>query len=52
MPQNAAGILHEPPVSVPKAPKDICSTIEIAAPDDEPPGARPRDLSKGLSGVP
>src|SRR5512141_1959021 len=37
MPLKAAGIRHEPPVSVPSAPCAIRSATETAAPDDDPP---------------
>src|SRR5262252_7916158 len=39
-PHIAAGILHEPPVSVPSPAKHISSAIDTAAPLDEPPGIR------------
>src|SRR5438477_12064655 len=50
MPQNAAGIRTEPPVSVPIATIAWPSPIETAAPEDEPPGIKRR--SWGLPGVP
>ena len=40
MPQSAAGIRHEPPVSVPSAPSAMPSVTDTAAPEDEPPGMR------------
>jgi hypothetical protein len=50
IPQNAAGIRTDPPVSVPIATTAWPSPTETAAPDDEPPGIRAR--SYGLPGVP
>src|SRR5215469_14871482 len=41
-PQNAAGILTEPPVSVPIATAAMPSATEIGAPEEEPPGMRAR----------
>ena len=58
MPVRAAGMRQEPPVSVPIAPKAIRSVIEMAAPDEDPPGMRPPLGSgwprarTGLRGVP
>src|ERR1041385_6536825 len=50
MPHKAAGMRHEPPVSVPIAISHIWSAAATAAPEDEPPGTRER--SAGLPGVP
>src|SRR5579872_87615 len=50
MPQIAAGIRQEPPVSLPMAISHMPSAAATAAPDDEPPGTRAR--SAGLAGVP
>ena len=50
MPQNAAGMRVEPPVSVPMATSHMPSAAATAAPEDEPPGTRVR--SAGLPGVP
>ena len=50
MPQSAAGIRTEPPVSLPIAISAMPSPTVTAAPDDEPPGMRAR--SRGLPGVP
>ena len=50
MPQSAAGIRTEPPVSVPRAATAMRSATDTAAPDDDPPGTRVR--SAGLPGVP
>ncbi len=51
-PQKAAGMRHEPPVSVPMAPSAMASETDTAAPDDEPPGMRADARSQGLDGVP
>ena len=51
-PFKAAGILQDPPVSVPIAATHMPSATEIAAPEDEPPGTRPVPRSKTLFGVP
>ena len=51
MPQNAAGMRQEPPVSVPMPAAAMPSVTETAAPDDEPPGTRPTSRSKGFLGV-
>ena len=40
MPHSAAGIRHEPPVSVPSPANAMPSVTDTAAPDDEPPGMR------------
>src|SRR5947207_15307192 len=50
MPQKAAGMRTEPPVSVPIATTAWPSPTETAAPEDEPPGISRR--SCGLPGVP
>ena len=50
MPHSAAGILVDPPVSVPMAISHMASATATAAPQDEPPGMRLR--SAGLPGVP
>src|SRR5690606_809422 len=39
-PQNAAGCLMEPPVSVPRPQYAMPAAIDAAAPPDEPPGTR------------
>ena len=52
MPQNAAGMRHEPPVSVPTAPTAMPSDTETAAPDELPPAMRPSSRRHGASGVP
>jgi hypothetical protein len=49
---SAAGILTEPPVSVPIAATAIASVTEIAAPDDEPPEILAPGRSQQLRGVP
>ena len=56
-PQHAAGMRHEPPVSVPIAASAMPSLIETAAPDELPPGTRPPVASApvrshGARGVP
>ena len=40
-PHSAAGMRHEPPVSVPRPAAAMPSAIATAAPEDEPPGMRP-----------
>ncbi len=50
MPQNAAGMRVEPPVSEPMPISHMPSPTATAAPEDEPPGTRLR--SAGLPGVP
>ena len=50
MPQSAAGMRVEPPVSLPIAISHMPSATATAPPDDEPPGTRVR--SAGLPGVP
>jgi hypothetical protein len=50
MPQSAAGIRVEPPVSEPMAISHIPSATATAPPEVEPPGTRAR--SNGLPGVP
>ena len=52
MPLKAAGIRHEPPVSVPSAPWAMPSATETAAPEDEPPGTWPTLRFQALFGVP
>ena len=52
MPLRAAGMRHEPPVSVPRLTAVMSSAIATAAPLDEPPGMRPVARSNTLSGVP
>ena len=56
IPQNAAGIRHDPPVSVPNAASAIPSATETAAPDELPPGTCPPEPSAprphGPRGVP
>ncbi len=52
MPQNAAGIRIDPPVSVPMAATAMPSATLTPAPDEEPPGMRPVSLSHGARGVP
>ena len=51
-PQRAAGIRTEPPVSLPMAAAAMPSVTETAAPEDDPPGMRPRARSHGFLGVP
>src|SRR5215475_14648349 len=51
MPQSAAGMRQEPPVSVPTAATAMPSVTDTAAPDEEPPGMRPVARSYGLRGV-
>ena len=50
MPQNAAGMRTDPPVSVPIPTTAWPSATDTAAPEEEPPGIRRR--SYGLPGVP
>ena len=50
MPVNAAGILVDPPVSVPIVMSETPSAIDTAPPDVEPPGTA--FLKIGLEGVP
>ena len=50
MPQSAAGMRIEPPVSVPMAISHMPSATATPPPEDEPPGTRAR--SAGLPGVP
>ena len=50
MPQSAAGMRTEPPMSVPIATMAAPSATETTAPDEEPPGMQRR--SAGLPGVP
>ncbi len=50
--QKAAGIRHEPPVSVPSPTGAMPSATATADPDEDPPGIRPVARSQGLSGVP
>jgi hypothetical protein len=50
MPHRAAGILVDPPVSLPIAMSHMPSATATAPPDVEPPGTRVR--SAGLPGVP
>ena len=50
MPQSAAGIRNEPPVSLPMAISHMPSATATAPPEVEPPGMRLR--SAGLPGVP
>ena len=45
IPQKAAGMRHDPPVSVPMAAIAMPSATETAPPDDDPPGIRPVALS-------
>jgi len=52
MPLKAAGIRHEPPVSVPSAPWAMPSATDTAPPDDEPPGTWPTLRFQTLFGVP
>ena len=56
MPQNAAGMRHDPPVSVPSATAAMPSATETAAPLLLPPGTRPPPSpvprSHGAFGVP
>ena len=50
IPVKAAGILVDPPVSVPIVTSEISSATETAPPDVDPPGTDP--LYIGFSGVP
>ena len=50
MPQQAAGIRTEPPVSLPNATSASPIATATAEPLDDPPGTRPG--SRGLTGVP
>ena len=50
MPQSAAGMRVEPPVSLPMAISHMPSAAATAPPELEPPGMRVR--SAGLPGVP
>ncbi len=50
IPQHAAGMRIEPPVSVPKATSASPAATAVAEPLDEPPGTRRG--SSGLTGVP
>ena len=50
IPQSAAGMRTEPPVSLPIAISHMPSAAATAAPADDPPGTRAR--SRGLPGVP
>src|SRR6266567_6225721 len=50
IPQQAAGIRTEPPVSVPRATSASPAATATAEPLDDPPGSRPG--SSGLAGVP
>src|SRR5271170_4265267 len=52
MPQNAAGMRHDPPVSVPIVAGVMPSATLTAPPEVEPPGIWPRARSQGLNGVP
>ena len=52
IPHIAAGIRHDPPVSVPSAANAMPSLTETAAPEEDPPGIRPVARSHGLAGVP
>ena len=52
IPQNAAGMRTDPPVSEPSAAAAMPSATETAAPLDDPPGMRPRARSQGFLGVP
>jgi len=51
-PQNAAGMRHDPPVSVPRAACAIRSDTDTAPPDVEPPAIRASPRFQGDSGVP
>ena len=52
MPHIAAGMRHEPPVSVPIAAAAMPSATDTAAPEEEPPGMRPASRCQGFRGVP
>ena len=52
MPQNAAGMRHDPPVSVPSPAATMPSATATAVPEELPPGMRRAARSHGLSGVP
>ena len=51
-PFQAAGTRTEPPVSEPMAAAARPRETETAAPEDDPPGMRATELSKGFDGVP
>ena len=52
MPQRAAGMRTDPPVSLPMATGTMPSATETAAPEDEPPGICAAFGKAGLRGVP
>ena len=52
MPQNAAGMRQEPPVSVPSPAAAMPSATATAVPEELPPGMRLDARSHGLVGVP
>ena len=52
MPQNAAGMRQDPPVSDPIVAAAIPSATLTAPPEVEPPGMRPAARSQGAAGVP
>src|SRR5271169_2225447 len=52
MPQKAAGVRHDPPVSVPSVAGVLPSGRLTAPPEVEPPGIWPRARSQGLDGFP
>jgi hypothetical protein len=52
MPQKAAGMRQDPPVSVPSPAAAIPSATATAVPDELPPGMRREARSQGLDGVP
>src|SRR5579863_3561020 len=51
-PQKAAGMRHDPPVSVPIVAGVMPSATATAPPEVEPPGIWARARSQGLEGVP
>ena len=51
MPLKAAGMRHDPPVSVPSVTAAMPSATDTADPEDDPPGMRPVSRSHGLRGV-
>ena len=52
MPQKAAGMRHDPPVSVPSPAAAIPSATATAVPEELPPGILLDARSQGLEGVP
>ena len=52
MPQSAAGMRQEPPVSLPSATTAMPSATATPEPEELPPGMRLAARSQGLRGVP